>query len=335
MIEYTKKYYTNIWINAAKYAGIDYEILDKREGYVIYKRNGKELRSVGCKFDVNNIVSSWIARNKHITIKVLSKITDFVPNQQIFDLSLYEKDGHKIIQDIYTYVANKDFLVVIKAIDLAMGNGIYLLPQNMNEIKVVVDELYEKYRQTSLIIEDYFSADAEYRVLTYKGQIINAFLRLPAYVIGHDRKTIAELIIEKNIEREKHGFKLIKMDDLMKTHLESKNKSLSDILDDDQRIILRNTCNLAQGGETERIDELNFHNDYKYIFECIYRETKLDYAGLDLMVKGSLANKPSKGTLIINEINTAPSIDVAYFADISSTNPFRGAGEILIKLLEG
>lgn len=330
MREHTRKRLTNFFITAAEQIGIEFEVIDEKNGFVVFRKDGKELRSVVCKFDVNNIVAAWISKNKNMTTHMLSKVTDMVPEQKIFELN-----NEIASQEIVDYVIGKNYQVVIKASNLAHGDGVFLLPKSEEEVLSIIDILKNKYDQKLIIIEDYFKSNKEFRILLCKGNIINGFQRHAAFIKGDGVLTVRQLIEQKNKMREQYKFDLIVIDDSLVSLLESQSKNLDSIPNNEEIVRLKIACNLSQGGETSRLNIKDFHPDYIELFKKVFEITQLTYTGLDLMVYGDISEKPTKLTAMINEINNAPSIDVAYFADlVEGKDPYKGAKEVLLALLE-
>lgn len=326
---YTNSFYANIYLNAAEELGYDIEILDKLFGVAVIKNKGKEIVIYKNTISINNAAGTRILKNKYTTTSILSGISDIGPAQKIFDLANYKNQEQQVNENIITYVKSKDFKVVIKALDLSLGKGIFILPRNIDEVLKAINSIHYGYIQRYILVEDYFEAKEEYRIIVIGGKIIDILKRVPAYIIGDGRKTVVQLVDEKNELRAKYGFGRIKLDENSLKLLGLKNINTDSIISDGEEIQLKEVCNLAQGGESLRVgvDELN--KEYSKIFEEISKISRLNLIGIDLMVKGVLSENPNKSNAMINEVNSSPSPDVSFFADVNEGHLFIGVKKIL------
>jgi D-alanine-D-alanine ligase-like ATP-grasp enzyme len=252
----------------------------------------------------------------------------------VFLLDRYYENKQKVLIPVFKYIESRNYKVVIKAINLSQAEGVYILPKKRSDVENIVEKLIEDYKQNLVLVEDYFEAMHEYRVLLYEGKIINAYERIPAFIIGDRKYNIKDLIQEKSILRNKLGFKGITIDEGILRVLQEKATSLEDIVPENQRIMLRDLRNLSKGGEVKRIDVELFHPAYNQIFRKVYEVTGLNFMGLDLMIAGEVSDNPIRGQVVVNEINAAPGIDVTYFGDLlDNKDPFRGAQEVLFAIL--
>jgi glutamate--cysteine ligase len=187
---------------------------------------------------------------------------------------------------------------------------------------------------TEVLIENHVEAVNEYRIILWKDKPIDVISRIPANVTGDGVSTIEELIVKKNGDRhEKFGtlFEDIVIDESLVSFLKTKQLSLSNIPSPGTIINVRNMCNLSQGGETKRVPLTSIHADYLDLFKIVHQSTWLNYCGIDLITP-DITKQPVVGKTAINELNGAPGITLACFADLVEGRPLFGVKEILRKM---
>lgn len=323
-----KKYVTtlsgNIYLNAAANLGLSFSIVDKDKS--IYRLNfgTRHVLMRKNKVGVNNVVGAYISKNKDISANILHHITPIGPRYLTFQLK--KSSLREIVNQIYRETARYD--IVIKAPSLSLGKGVYLKPKSKRDIKRAVYELFTKHKSNRVLVEPHFTASHEYRLVVYSGKIIDVLSRKPASVVGDGTHSIADLISQKNNWRKKYGFKPIQADKKMLAH---QHLTLSSIPTRDQLITLQPACNLALGGETERIPLSRLNKEYARIAKQLSHHTGLSLIGIDLMTS-DISAKPTRQNAYINEFNSAPTPDVSFFADLAANTPFYGVNKILLAL---
>lgn len=320
--KYTSSFHANMYLNAADKLNIKYKIIDKKRGIckLVFDKY-REILLFQNAIGVNTTVSSRFSKFKDLSAQVLAKITNIGPKYIEFDLA---KDNPKEVSiKIFSIIQKKD--VVIKAPSLSLGKGIYIKPKSLKEIRQAIKELQQLYGTTKFLVEPHFKAEEEYRILIYKGKIIDVLLRTPASVVGNGQQRISELIEQKNKKRYHYGFKTIKCN---AKFLRSQSLKMKSVPQNGQIVMLQPVCNLALGGEVERKPISLLNAEYKNIARELFKETKLRYIGLDLMVVDP-SKKPTSKNAFINEFNSSPTPDVSYFADVMSGQDLYGLTKII------
>lgn len=320
--KYVRNLYTNIYLNAAKELGIDFTVIDKESSLCQLNFHKTSILLFKSALGVNSYASSKIASDKDVSALLLRQITPIGPKYVTFYVNV--EKPRAIAKHIYQLAQKND--IVIKAPSLSSGKGIYIKPRTLPTIQRAVNELRLRHKTTKILVEPHFTATQEYRILIYRGRILDVLLRKPAFVTGDGRQTVQQLIEQKNRFRKLHEFSLIRYDRALLT---KQRRTLRSIPTEGAEVTLQSACNLALGGEVERRPLSSLHPLYRQIMQQLYQKSFLSFIGLDLMTNNPSA-KPTSTNAFINEFNSCPSTDVSYFADINSNDHLFGVKKILL-----
>ncbi len=187
------------------------------------------------------------------------------------------------------------------------GEGVIL---NIRDEKTLIKS-YKKVKDEygEAIIERYIEGN-DYRVCIVDYNVVAVSLRIPPYIIGDGIHNVKELIMKLNdsdlrgYDHEKPLTK-IKIDDELIAYLNRKNLTLNTILEDKEKINLRDNANLSTGGMavdyTEKISEEN-----KKICIRAAKAIGLDICGIDVKIDDISNSILEKG--VVMEVNAAPGI---------------------------
>lgn len=323
LTKYADHYETNVWLSAAEKRGWEIEVISKEKSYAVIKKNGLKYQIIRGSISANSKTSSMISTDKYLTnaalknhVANITKPTEFnideVTDQNIIELL----DEHKKL--------------VVKPLDTNNGIGVTTSITDLEGVKRAIERI-EKLGLKRIIIENHINVVHEYRIILWKGKMLDVVERIPAFVTGDGTSTIEELIKEKNQMRlEKFGdfLDLIEFDNELTHFLAQKNLTLQSIPSKDEVVSVRQMCNMSQGGESKRIPLDEFHPKYKDIFKKIYKSTWLNYCGLDLICS-DISAEPNPEFSVINEINGAPGPSLSFYADVIEERPLYGAQLIL------
>lgn len=320
----------DIFLNAAALNGWDVQLITPDPESIAQLRKGDRVYRVHCpasRISVNTSVSTAISSNKFLTNQILSGVTPYVADTRLFDTdALTQQQIEELLQ--------KHSVLVAKPTNENNGIGVSTNLRSVAEVQKAVDQI-KKLGSKKLIIENHVTAHKEYRVIVWKGKIVDVIERIPAYVLGDGHSTVAALIEAKNAFRVEKFAQMsfpILVDVDLQRNLADQQKSVDYVPADGERVVLRNMCNMMQGGETSRIDLSVVHPAYVELFMLIYQRTWLNYYGADLMTI-DIAQPPEVGVTIINELNASPGFPANYFADLAEDRPFYGATQLL-KMME-
>lgn len=195
---------------------------------------------------------------------------------------------------------------VVKPLDGRQGKGVSVNLLTDEEIRTAFRVAQEYSR--NVIVEEQFNG-TNYRVLIVGGKMMAASERLAPSVIGDGETTIFELIERENanpLRGESHERPLtkIKVDDIVRAHLEKHGHSLEFVPAKGEIVTLREGCNLSTGG-TARDVTSEVHESIRKMCERAARIVGLDICGVDLVLQD--ISQPLKTGGVI-ELNAAPGL---------------------------
>lgn len=313
----------NIFLNAAELMRWEITIpYGKETNLAFIKKGGLNYQILKGSLSVNTTVATSISGNKYLSNTILNHFTEYVTHPHLFDISLLTNKDIKLLLEKYS-------MVVVKPMDANNGIGITTSLTTVAEVQSAVAKIAE-LGNTYVLIENHVHNSNEYRVLLWKGEVIDILHRIPAHIVGNNSSTIKELINEKNarrFEKFKTLFNPIKFDETLVLLLKNANLSYESVLQDKEYKTINKTCNLSLGGETKRI-ESTIHPAYIELFKQVYEATTLNYCGVDIITP-DLVSEPEIGKTAINELNGAPGFHSVLFADIVNNTPFYGTRKLL------
>jgi|GEM_PF-4641520 len=315
---------TNILCTAAELSGWKISVTHgKAANLVEISKNGQSYRAIRSFLSVNDAVSRAIAADKFITHLVLSKVTPFVTHPEKWLISELSD------QHIQTLLS-KHAKLVVKPLSENNGVGVTTSLSSIISVKKAIKKV-AALGCDSVLIENHVEIINEYRVILWKGKPIDIFRRIPAFVIGDGKLSIRQLINEKNhyrLTKLYNLFEPIKLDEDCSELLKKLNLSPESILAKDKYLTLETTCNLSQGGETERVELATVHAGYLDLFKKIYLETGLNYVGADLITP-DLTSQPEVNRSAINELNCAPGPTIGVYSDMIENQPYLSYRKLL------
>ena len=122
------------------------------------------------------------------------------------------------------------------------------------------------------------------------------------------------MITAKNEKRDKiFSGCHIKIDGATKHTLARYGYKLDSVIKEEERVIVRGSCNFSTGGEVERIPVENIHPDNLELFSLVQQMVGLTQAGVDFITP-DISISYKENSAVINEVNGTISIDIHYFA---------------------
>lgn len=320
---------TDIFLAAAKELGLDitYLVNEKYPLIDIHVKD-KTLRVFENITSLNDTASARIADNKWLANFILSKTS----NLPLPKASRYKFTDHKstesLVDKIYNFILSVGGTVVIKPNKGSLGRGVFTNIKVREDVNRAVREI-QRIGKTDIIVEGMLFGD-DYRFLCYRGEIVEVVKRIPAHIIGDGHSTIRQLIEEKNSMRSSMQIKPIKMDTSVEQNLKKQDLSLDSVINEQQRIVLKDACNLALGGEVAAVSIKDVHLDYQQLCDSVWKTSGLDLTGIDIMAT-DLSLPISSSSTGINEINAAPMIEVSYYGHLmtGSSNYLGAAKRVL------
>lgn len=272
---------------------------NRRKSEVFYSLSNEEREHVftvsrGDKVSMNAL---RICRNKHLTKEYLTKAGVPTPEGELFQ---------KEIQDdkIVEYAKSLGFPLVIKPVDGTGGTGVIANIQNVEEFKSALKYVRHDLNRKEVIVERHFDGRG-YRIYVIGDEVIGAFDRIPANVIGDGQNNIKTLLKQKISERDKNPalFKRpITIDDEMHNMLKSIGYDLNSVPAKGERVILKTKNNVSSGGDSIDVTDKMTAEIKEMAVNAVRAVPELVHAGLDLIVD------EENNTGVILEINSMPSI---------------------------
>ncbi|MGL5637817.1 bifunctional glutamate--cysteine ligase GshA/glutathione synthetase GshB [Cetobacterium sp.] len=314
---------TQILLKDAIKNGVKFKILDRGENFISLEKNGKvEYIKQATKTSLDSYVTMLIMENKVVTKKLLKDNGVVVPDGRDYsDIDLAKSDYRK-------YSAG----TVIKPKSTNFGLGITIFKDEFSK------EDYDKaidiaFKEDSSILIEKFVKGKEYRIFVIDGEVVGVLHRVPANVMGDGKKSIEELVAEKNLDPLRgEGYKTplekIKLGEAEKMFLKAQGLDFKYIPEKNEVVYLRENSNISTGG-----DSLDFTDEILDVYKQIAIQSAAavgaKICGVDMMIEDLKEENP-KGNYAIIELNFNPAIHIHCY-------PYKGKnrnlGEKILKAL--
>lgn len=295
------------YVLAAEKLDIEYRVLVPSL-FVEFYKNRKRWRIHKAITPLNDAVGLSLATYKNTSARVLTMSGIPVPLQMPV---MNKKEVHEFIMDI----GHRE--IVVKPSRGFGGKGVSILPQT----KEYIDKAYDFAHEQSLsayepkVIVEEFIAGENYRLVVLGDEVIAAAHRLAAHVVGNSKDTIRVLIDHKNRNNKQLDKPEIKIDQEVQKHLKTQKMTLDSVPQKDQRVTLRFSANMTQGGTTrECLSEI--HSSYKKLAVKATKAIGLKFSGVDVITP-DITNPNVR--FAINEVNHDPGLRIHYMPDEGKT----------------
>jgi len=289
---------TQILMKEALKREVEIEVLDRKESFIRLSK-GKTVEYVkqATKTSLDSYITYLLMENKHITKQILEEEGINTPKGGIYS------NIDAAIND-YKNFKNKD--LIIKPNTTNFGIGISLIKKNdRKEFEKDIKNAFKHGDQ--IIVEEYFSGE-EYRFLVIGGDLLSVVKRDPANVIGDGKKTIRQLVKEKNEQRPSYPIILGQKE---KEKLKEEKLNFDSKPKKGEKIYLRFNTNVSTGGES--IDCTNeIPKEFHKIAIKAANSVNAEICGLDMIIK-DLKKPANKENYTILELNFNPSLYIHTF----------------------
>ncbi len=162
----------------------------------------------------------------------------------------------------------------------------------------------------SVVVESLVAGD-DYRLLVVGGRLIAGARRLPAFVVGNGRSSVAELVAELNADPRRgiayrKLMEFVEIDQEATDILARQGLAAASILSENRRALLRGTANVSRGGTAEDVTDI-MHPDNVRLAEDVARVVGLDVTGIDFVTVDIRRSWREVGGGII-EVNQNPGL---------------------------
>lgn len=186
------------------------------------------------------------------------------------------------------------------------GNGSTINVTNIEQLKKAFQEAQAYY--SDVIVEEYVQG-GDYRILVIDGKFVAAATREPAHVVGNGKDSIQALIQTVNADP-RRGFghekvlTQIEIDPMTERLLALKGLTLADCPAEGEKVYLKATANLSQGGTaTDVTDAVN--PEIRLMAERAAQIIGLDCVGIDALALDISLPLRQSGLKVV-EVNAAP-----------------------------
>lgn len=304
-------------------------LIEPEYGFVgqITFKNGKKVLFRDRNFNINPQGSSEIARDKGYSDFFLKQFGYKTPESQTcFSDKLNERlDIKRTIDDGFNYAKKLGFPVILKPNNLSQGTLVVKV-HNKREFYTVARKIFK--RVSVMIVQRFYSGN-DYRIVVLDNEIISAYQRIPLYIVGDGKFTIAELLKKKQedfIKTDRDT--VIEIDDFrIRGNLKRHHYKFESVLSKGEKLYLLDNANLSTGGDA--IDVTDYiHPDFRELAINISRDMGLRMCGVDVI--SSDISLPLKEYVVI-EINSAPGLD--NYASMGEKQ-MRKVDELYLKVLK-
>ena len=202
--------------------------------------------------------------------------------------------------------------VVIKPKLTNFGLGITILKTNtdVSLYERAVDIAFDF--DASILIEEFIDGK-EFRIFVMDDQVVGILHRVPANVTGDGKRTIQELVVEKNKDPLRgKGYhtplEIIQLGEAELMFLKAQDKDFESVPSDNETVFLRENSNISTGG-----DSIDYTDDipesYKKIAVKAAQALNVKITGLDMIIPDYTQEATNDNYAII-ELNFNPAIHI-------------------------
>ena len=259
-------------------------------------KNGRRLHET--MLETTSFFAVKLTSNKAATHRLLERLAFPQPLQ-----ILVENPGQAVHA-----AGSIGYPVVVKPCHGGKGRGVSVgltTPEQVRQAFVAASQ-----GNDSVVVESLVAGD-DHRLLVVAGRLVAAARRLPAFVTGDGRATIAELVAQLNRDpRRGPGYSkimnLVDIDQEMIAVLAQQAMTTASVPVVHQRILLRRTANISRGGSAEDVTDI-MHADNVRLAEDVARVVGLDVTGIDFLTVDIRRSWREVGGGII-EVNPNPGL---------------------------
>jgi D-alanine-D-alanine ligase-like ATP-grasp enzyme/acylphosphatase len=246
--------------------------------------------------------SRKITKSKEVTKEYLLKANVPTPKGKSFGP---DSDN----EDIIRFSKSLQYPLVLKPTSSSLGKGVITNISDEASLSDGLKNLRETNGYDHIILEEQASGE-DTRVFVVGDQVVSAYKRIPANVIGDGKSSISELIERKNAIRKNNphasDYK-INLDDNMKEFLRQSGLTVDSIPNNGQRVFLSESTLHKLAAETVDItDELTAESKAVAV-NAAKALPGMAVCGIDIMIDND------KGTNFVLELNSRPNIGGGLF----------------------
>ncbi|TFV56515.1 N-acetylglutaminylglutamine synthetase [Mycobacterium sp. PS03-16] len=228
--------YARIIADEAMRRGIWVEVLDAGAGEMRLSHGGRSVITRESLSEFTSAVAMSRCDDKRQTRRIVSDAGIVVPKGR---LATFDEEDHAFLAEVGD--------VVVKPTRGEQGKGITVGVDGPEELDAALARAREQH--PDVLIEQRAEGD-DLRLVVIDGKVVAAALRMPAEILGTGKHTIRELIETQSRRRAAAtgGESRIPMDAVTEGTVTEAGWSFDDILPEGERLRVRRTANLHQGG---------------------------------------------------------------------------------------
>jgi GNAT-family acetyltransferase (TIGR03103 family) len=229
--------YARIIADEAMRRGIWVEVLDAGAGEMRLSHGGRSVVTRESLSEFTSAVAMARCDDKRQTRRIVSEAGITVAKGR---LATFDQGDHEFLTEVGD--------VVVKPTRGEQGKGITVGVDGDDELDAALERAREQHPE--VLIEQRAPGD-DLRLVVIDGKVVAAAIRRPAEITGTGAHTIRELIEAQSRRREAAtgGESRIPMDDVTAGTVAEAGWSLDDVLPEGERLRVRRTANLHQGGD--------------------------------------------------------------------------------------
>ncbi|OBB44072.1 N-acetylglutaminylglutamine synthetase [Mycobacterium sp. 852002-51961_SCH5331710] len=228
--------YARIIADEAMRRGIWVEVLDAEAGEMRLSHGGRSVITRESLSEFTSAVAMARCDDKRLTRRLVAESGIAVPKGR---LATFDEHDHEFLAEVGD--------VVVKPTRGEQGKGITVGVSSAEELDAALARAREEHPH--VLIEQRAEGD-DLRLVVIDGKVVAAALRKPAEVVGTGHHTVRELIEAQSRRRAAAtgGESRIPIDAVTESTVAEAGWSFDDVLPEGQRLRVRRTANLHQGG---------------------------------------------------------------------------------------
>lgn len=241
-----------------------------------------------------------IGAEKDVTKHYLSKAGVPVPEGGRFAKDVSD-------EEIVQFSTTIEYPLVLKPTNGSLGNGVVTNIKNQDQLRKALKYVRIELGYPDVIIEQFIPGE-EYRVYVIEDQVIAAYNRLPANIVGDGIHTIAELIELKNLQRKRNARLhscLIEIDQEVTDFIIEAGYTYESIPPKGEKIMLREKTNVSAGGDPVDVTDELPEEFKKVAINAVKAVPGLYHGGVDIIVN---PYKPLADAAVVIELNPTAQI---------------------------
>lgn len=269
-----------------EFPGVVFTLSDGNTSHTFYRTRGDSTSTSAIDLCADKLLFKRHLESRNIN----------TPSGEMFNIDKKEQ--------MLKYADSIGYPLVLKPASGSMGRGVTANIKDEQELKLAIHALQENFPEyKQVIVETYFYGE-DYRIYVVGEEMVAAYTRSAARIIGDGQSTVQALIDTTNVRRKTNPNtrnKLIRIDHDLMHHLKSQNVRLEDVIPNGQEIKLRSIPNISLGGNPKDVTSELPLNIKASVIAAVQSIKGLPNAGVDVLI-----NRQGEFTII--EMNSVAVI---------------------------